>query len=146
MGNHYRRDDGVGLAVAAVLAAEAGPGVRIVTDVGDPCRVLDAWDGAPLAVVVDAAIVAPSVPGRIHRCTVDRLRSTPTTSSHGMDLATVLALGEVLDRVPGTLVLFAIEVADIRDGVGLSPEVAAVVPQVATAVLEEVKTQGRQGR
>lgn len=138
VGNGFRRDDGVGLAVAAAVASQAPPGVRVIGDVGDPCRVLDAWAGARLAVIVDAAVASPAVPGRIHRCTVDQLHPVTTTSSHGVDLATVFALGEVLDRLPDAVVLIAIEVADTAQGVGLSAAVAAALPKAVAAVLAEL--------
>jgi hydrogenase maturation protease len=38
-------------------------------------------------------------------------------SSHGVDIATVLALGEALDRMPADVVLFAIEVTETGYGV-----------------------------
>ena len=138
VGNGFRRDDGIGLAVATAVAAQARSGVRVLCDGGDPCRVLDAWTGARLAVIVDAAVASPSVPGRIHRCTVDQLHPVTTTSSHGVDLATVVALGEVLDRLPDAVVLIAIEVADTSQGVGLSPAVAAALPRAVAAVLAEL--------
>src|ERR1700736_17583 len=119
IGNSYRRDDGVGPTVAAAVDARAVPGVRVLSDAGDPCGILDAWAGAGLAVVVDAAVATPSVPGRIHRCTVNQLQGASAVSSHGVDIATVLALGEALDRIAADAGLFAIEVTETGHGVGL---------------------------
>ena len=138
IGNSYRRDDGVGTAVAAAVAGRAVPGVRVLSDAGDPCGILDAWADARLAVVVDAAVATPSAPGRIHRCTINQLQGASAVSSHGLDIATVLALGEALDRMPADVVLFAIEVTETGYGVGLSPRVAAAIPRAVAAVMSEV--------
>jgi hydrogenase maturation protease len=40
-----------------------------------------------------------------------------------------------LDRLPRVLLLFAVEVADISLGTGLSPEVAAAVPIVVAEMV-----------
>ena len=138
IGNSYRRDDGAGPAVAAALDARAVPGVRVFSDTGDPCVILDAWADARLAVVVDAAVATPSAPGRIHRCTIDQLQGASRVSSHGVDIAMVLALGEALDRMPADVVVFAIEVTETGYGVGLPPTVAAAIPHAVAAVMSEV--------
>jgi hydrogenase maturation protease len=133
-----RRDDGVGPAVAAAVSAVAVPDVHVTSEPADATAVLDAWAGAELAVVVDAAIATPSVPGRIHRYTVNQIPTAPTLSSHGVDIATVFALGEALGQLPDEAVLFAIEVSDTDFGSGLSPQVAEAVPRVVDAVMTEI--------
>jgi hydrogenase maturation protease len=140
IGNRYRRDDGVGPAIATAVYTRAVPGVRILNDVGDPCCILDAWADARLAVVVDAAVATPSVPGRIHRCTINQLQGASAVSSHGVHIATVLALGQAVDRMPADMVLFAIEVSETGYGVGLSPRVAAAIPHAVGAVMSEISS------
>lgn len=63
LGNRYRRDDWVGAAAAAALDDLALPHVRVVTGIADPMGLLEAWSGAGLAVMIDAAVAALSVPG-----------------------------------------------------------------------------------
>src|ERR1700692_1477518 len=138
IGSSYRGDDGVGPAVAAAIDARAVPGVRVLSDAGDPCGILEAWVDARLAVVIDAAVATPSVPGRIHRCTINQLQGASAVSSHGVDIATVLALGEALDRMPADVVLFAIEVTETGHGVGLAQGGAPAVPPAVAAVMSEV--------
>jgi hydrogenase maturation protease len=55
-------------------------------------------------------------------------------SSHEMAFGDTVALASALDRLPGTLLLFAVEAADTSVGVGLSPEVEASV----SIVLDEI--------
>ena len=71
VGNEFRRDDGAGPAVVARLRDLAPPGVRLVITDGEPTRLIEAWAGAALAVVVDAVRAAPPRPGTVHRFVVD---------------------------------------------------------------------------
>ncbi|WP_375481461.1 hydrogenase maturation protease [uncultured Mycobacterium sp.] len=138
VGNEYRRDDGIGPAVAAAIGELALPDVRVLIGIEDPMRLLDTWSGAALAVVIDAAITTASMPGRIRRITADALASTTTISTHNFDVAEAFALGQALGRVPHQLVLFAVEVADTSHGIGLTPQVSAAVPAVVTAAVAEI--------
>jgi hydrogenase maturation protease len=138
VGNDYRRDDGVGPAVAAAIGELALPDVRVLTGIEDPMRLLDAWSGAALAVIVDAAITTESMPGRIHRITADALASITGISSHNFNVAEAFALGQALGRAPHQLVLLAVEVADTGHGIGLTPQVSAAVPAVVTAAVAQI--------
>lgn len=135
IGNSFRRDDGVGLAVAERIAQCGMPGVRVMTATGEPAAVLDAWSGAAHAVVVDAAAGQDATPGRIRRWSAADLRVEAAVSSHTLGLAQTAALGRALGRMPGELVVFTIDVADTGHGVGLTPAVAAAVPKVIDSIL-----------
>jgi hydrogenase maturation protease len=139
VGNEFRRDDGAGPAVVARLGDLAPPGVRLVVTDGEPTRLVEAWTGAALAVVVDAVRADPPRPGRVHRFVVDRPRPGPgSASSHGLGLDDAVRLAIALDRMPGRLIVHAIEAADLTQGPGLSPPVAAAVDAVVTAVLADL--------
>ncbi|MGW6543730.1 hydrogenase maturation protease, partial [Streptomyces massasporeus] len=76
VGNEFRRDDGVGCAVAARLRERAESrafpaGTVVATCDGDPARLIGLWEGAALAVVVDAAHAEPGHPGLVHRIELD---------------------------------------------------------------------------
>ena len=116
------------------------PGVRLVVTDGEPTRLIEAWTGAALAVVVDAVRAAPPQPGRIHRFVVDRPGpgAARAGSSHGLGLDDAIALAVALDRMPGRLIVYAIEAADLAQGPGLTPAVAAAVGPVASAVLDDI--------
>jgi hypothetical protein len=44
--------------------------------------------------------------------------------------------------MPGRLIVHAIEAADLAQGTGLTPAVAAAVGRVATAVLDDIHASG----
>ena len=78
IGNEFRRDDGAGPAVVSALRDLAPPpGVELMITDGEPARLIEAWTGARLAVVVDAVRAQPPRPGRVHRFVVDRPGPAP---------------------------------------------------------------------
>ena len=140
VGNEYREDDGVGPAVAEDIGALGLADVEVVVTDGEPSRMLDAWAGASVAVVVDAVKLADPVPGRVHRMVVDDLPGhVSATSSHGLGIPEAVELARRLDRLPGRLVLYTVEAGATGFGVGLSPPVAAAVPELVAAVLAELR-------
>ena len=133
VGNEFRRDDGVGPAVARALAAS---GVRAEISDGDPVRLMETWEGADVVVIVDAVRCTPSVPGRWHRTTLPH--TVPAASSHGFGVPEAVELAEALDRRPEHLVIYAVEAGDVGFGTGLSPAVAAAVGPLIAAVRAEL--------
>ncbi|HEY1439888.1 MAG TPA: hydrogenase maturation protease [Mycobacterium sp.] len=147
LGNSYRRDDAVGVVAAVALDELALPGVRVVTDIVEPVSLLEAWSGAGLAVVIDAAVMTPSTPGRVRRCVLSDVVAGPEgLSSHGVDITRTHALGQALGRGPDALVVFTIEVADTGHGIGLTAQVAGAVPEVVCMAVDEInRTQATIG-
>jgi hydrogenase maturation protease len=148
IGTEARRDDGCGLAVARRLRGPLEGRADVVELSGDPIGILDRWAGRPLAVAIDA-VRGGGPAGTVVRQELGSeaaLEGAPATSTHGLSLAEALALGRSLGRWPDRLVVYGIEVADLRTGIGLSPAVAAAVPDVATRVEGEVAAMGIGGR
>jgi hydrogenase maturation protease len=151
IGNEFRRDDGAGPAVVGRLRGRVPADVGLVITDGEPTRLIEAWTGAALAVVVDAVRVSgphPPHPGRVHRFAVDRpaTGTVQAASSHGFGLDDAIALATALDRMPARLIVHAIEAADLAQGPGLTPAVAAAVDVVARAILDDIGSfAGRQG-
>lgn len=146
IGNEFRRDDGIGPAIVALLADGGPTNVRFVVSDGEPSALLEAWQGAPLAVVVDAMHPADPVPGRVHRVGADALARLAPHSTHHMSLVDAVRLAEVLGRSPGRLVVYAVEVGDVGHGPGLSPAVARCVADVARLVRAELSASGQHQR
>ena len=140
VGNEFRRDDGAGPAVVASLRGQVPKGTQLLVSDGEPARMIEAWEGMPLAVVVDAVRADPAVPGRLHRLVLDRAAAGAprTVSSHGLGLEDAIGLALALDRMPGRLIVHAVEAADLSQGAGLTPAVAAAIDTLAAAVLREL--------
>ncbi len=140
VGNPWRRDDGVAGVIVAAAGHRLPPAVALVEADGEPSRLIDAWADADLAVVVDA-VSSGATPGTIHvwRGVGEIARSAASTGTHALGLAEAIALGRALHRLPRTLVIVGVEVADISPGQGLSPKVAAAVDDAVAMIVEVIQ-------
>lgn len=144
VGNPYRRDDGVGPAVVDLLYDRRVDATLVESD-GEAAGLIAAWEERRLAILVDAVRAEPAHPGRVHRLVVphpaaERARAA---SSHGMDLGESVELARELDRLPGRMVVFAIEAADTGFGRGLTPAVRAAAERVADEIAVEIAAELR---
>jgi hydrogenase maturation protease len=140
VGNRWRSDDAVGLAVAT-LVRERAPELDVIEREGEPVALLDAFDGVDAVVLVDA-VSSGAEPGTVHRlnAAVDRLpEELFRHSTHHLGLAEAVELARALGTLPREAIVVGVEGASWSAGDGLSPEVASAVPQAASAVLEEVE-------
>lgn len=136
VGNTFRRDDGVGPAVADRIASLGLPGVRVLNCAAEPTAILDAWHGMTRAVLVDAVDAgADGHPGRVRTCTFDEVAESTSLSSHDLNLRQTYELGRALDRVPDSVTVVSIDIADAGHGSGLSPAVQTALPEAVRAVL-----------
>jgi hydrogenase maturation protease len=144
MGNEYRRDDGAGVAVTDLVAERladgegAGGDATVSGPFGDPLDLLGEWDGATLAVVVDA-VRTGAAPGTVTVVELgDHTSERPTGSTHTVGVAAALRLARAVDRAPRRVVAVGIEGEDFGDGIGLSDAVASSVEEAASRVLDVV--------
>ena len=146
IGNQFRRDDGVGPAVVERLRRRGVASVTLAECDGEPTRLLDLWADADLAVVVDAARTCSHRPGFVHRRSLRHpsLGGTGAASSHGVDLGDAVALAAALDRLPRTLLLYAVEAADTSLGVGLSPAIEAALDDLVDEIVDECRSALRR--
>ena len=139
VGNAFRRDDGAGLRALAHARACLPAGVTVVESDGEPARLLDAWDGADLAVVVDAAR-SGAAPGTVLRAEVGRdplPAPVPGGSTHALGVGEAIALGRALGRMPGRVVVYGIEGERFNDGIGLTDAVERGAIAAAALVCAE---------
>lgn len=133
VGNALRGDDGAGIEVASR--------VRGIACDEEPSRLIEAWEGADSAVLVDT-VVSGAAPGTIHRFDASDgpiparvLRS----STHAIGLAETIELARALGRLPQSVVVYGIEGANFEAGAPLTPEVEAAVNRL----VEELCTSAR---
>jgi len=147
VGNSLRGDDAAGLEVARALRAAADPaaGFTVREHEGETLALLDAWQDARAALVVDA--VSSGAPaGTIHRAdaTSEPLpaRLHGSTSTHAVGLADTVELARALGRLPARIVLFGVEGRRFASGSALSGPVADAIPRLVEAVLAEARALG----
>lgn len=141
VGNPFKRDDGVGPAVASDVRAKAGPGARVLIRAGEGTDLIESWTPEDEVIIVDA-MHSGAEPGTILR--IDALAGPfPVEkfrlSSHSFGVAEAIEVARAIQRLPRSLVVFGVEISDLDDGEGLSDRVAASVPEAVAMVLTELR-------
>lgn len=140
VGNICREDDGVGIEVARTLATMKILGVAVEIGPSDIVELIDAWDGARLAVVVDASR-SGAMPGTIARIDPDGYDLAAAglrSSTHGLGLGDAIAVGRALGRLPARLVVIAVEGERFGHGECMSPAIRGTVGAAVRAVVGEL--------
>ncbi len=143
LGNRFRGDDGVAIEIAEGLGP-LPPGCTLSKNPGDALALLDTWEDAALAIVLDAAM-SGAPPGTIHHFGSGREaipKNLGRCSSHGFGLAEAIALAEALGRLPSRLSIYAVEAGQFEPGAGLSAEISAAAGKVVRQVREELRQYG----
>ena len=137
VGNAWAGDDAAGLLVARLVRERAPAGVAVIEHEAEPTALLDAWDGAPLAIVVDATY-GGGEPGAVRMldATHEPLPASFTgTSTHSFGLAEAIELARALGRLPERLVVVGIEGESFQTGAEPGPAVTAALRQAVARVL-----------
>lgn len=140
VGNTLRGDDAVGLAVAAALETRVPQGVSVVPCEQEPSRLLDAWEGAHCAIIVDASS-SRAEPGTVRRFDASAT-AVPTgvfrSSTHAFGVGDAIELARALGRLPTRVLVYGVEGERFSPGEPLTPAVDAAVERVAAAVLSDL--------
>ncbi len=141
-GNEFRGDDGVGPEVIRRLKAlqlKTKARVKLIPGPLDIAKIIELWDGAKLAIFIDAAI-SEYPPGTIHSFSPlvtpmpEELQIQSTT--HDTPAVTkAVELGRALGRLPKELIVYCIEGRDFSPKTEMTPEVKKAVG----AVIENIK-------
>ena len=147
VGNAYRSDDGVGLRVAERVRALAPEGVEVTLCEQEASRIMEAFEDAGGAVVVDA-VASGAEPGMLHR--FDAVAApVPArafgSSTHAFGVGQAIELARALGKLPPAVVIIGIEGQEFAAGEGLSAVVEAAVQPAADAVLRELAELPEEG-
>lgn len=146
IGNDYRGDDGVGLFVARALAARALPGTEVIEQGGDGTALLQAWQDAHAAILIDA-VASGGRAGAVRRF-VAHAEPIPThfssSSSHAFGVAEAIELARSLDQLPRYVIVYGIVGRRFTAGVELSPPVERAARTVVQRVADEALALLRQ--
>jgi hydrogenase maturation protease len=141
VGNAFRGDDAVGLAVAERLRGRVPAGVEVVPCELEPSRLIEAWEGAASALVVDA-VESGAEPGTVWRFDASA-EAVPArafrSSTHALGVGDAIELARALGRLPERVVVYGVEGLEFTAGEGLTPPVQAAVERAACAVLVDLE-------
>lgn len=142
VGERYRCDDAVGLAVAERLRASLDRStIEIMTASGEGTDLMERWRGVDTAIVVDAVGSEDEPTGTIHRWEA-HAGPLPTEifpqSTHLFSLPQAIELARVFGELPRRLIVYGIVGADFRMGEGLSSTVRDTIDDVVRRITSEI--------
>lgn len=142
IGNVLMGDEGIGVHVVRHLQNMPLPeGVACLDGGTGSFNLLEPMQRAQKVILIDATIDgAPA--GTVRRLTPRFSKDYPRTlTAHDIGLKDLLDAFYLLGHVP-EVILYAISIAALQEvGTELSPEIAAVVEEVAGKVIEEMNSQ-----
>jgi len=142
LGNPILSDDGAGLRVAKALEDRLNQEeVTVMETSVAGLDFLDLLAGYDRAIIIDAVQTVGGKAGQIYRLEPEAFDTTRHASTpHDVNFATALELGNKLGlALPQKIIIFAIEVENVMEFSDQpTPAVAAVIPQVTEAVLNEI--------
>jgi hydrogenase maturation protease len=139
VGNCFRGDDAAGREVARRVRERVPGELEVVVCELEPTRLIDAWDGADRAFVVDA-VASGAEPGTVHRfdATAEALPSREFRSStHALGIGETIELSRAIGKLPARIIVFGIEGETFGSGTGLSGAAEEGVERAVEQVLEE---------
>ena len=146
LGNPILTDDGVGVLVAEEVRSRLPEDTPVdITEVSvGGLTLMEKMIGYDRVILVDAFLRPDGCPGKVHKMTLDDLKSISPTqhsvSPHDASLVTALETGHRMGLpLPEDITIFAIEVENVMDFSDQpTPAVAAVIPRVTESVLAEL--------
>ena len=142
LGNSLRGDDGVGVRVAQVLAQQTLPvDVEVVDGGTQGVGIVNQMEDRQRVILVDAANMGQP-PGRFVRFTLDEARllgDDRQLSVHAAGLRDALLLAQALKVLPGEVVIFGVQPANLAWNNALSSQVETILPDLIAAILAELE-------
>ncbi len=147
VGQSLRGDDAAGLEAVEYWqekhprsASRSEVSIRLIELPG--VGLLEMLEGMDAAVIVDA-VRSSSPPGRVRTLAIESLEAFPSSSgsAHGWGVAETLRLGIGLypHLAKCQIILIGIEAGRLELGPGLSPEVAAAIPEAGELIEKNVQ-------
>ena len=146
VGNTFRGDDAAGREVAQRVQERVPGSLDVVVCELEPTRLIDAWDGAELAVLVDA-VSSGAEPGTVHRFDAGDT-ALPSrefrSSTHALGIGETIELARAIGRLPERVVVFGVEGEVFGSGSRLSASAELGVERAVELVLEEAGCTSRR--
>jgi len=140
VGNAYRSDDALGLCAAREVSRRL-PGAVVVKEVdGSGTSVMDAWEGADVALIIDA-VRSGEPPGSLCRIDASHQRLPArflARSSHSFGVAQAIETARELQKLPRTVIVYGIEGASFEQGTGLSDPVIRSMPALIAMIEHDI--------
>lgn len=145
VGNTLLTDEGVGVRAVELLQRRyvLPPGVEAIDGGTAGMELLESLEDLDKLIIVDCVRVGEP-PATVIRRVDDEVPQFFRTriSPHQLGISDVLAALRLRERFPKRLALIGIQPKDLETGIELTPEVAATLPRVLAAIIEELHNAG----
>jgi hydrogenase maturation protease len=142
VGNEYRSDDGVGLAVAREIHEKLIPSVTVKEESGEGAALMEAWQGFQNVIIVDA-VSSGAMPGTIFRIDANK-ETVPIKffhySTHAFSVAEAIELTRAMNVLPSKLVVYGIEGNNFVAGTTISLLVQETAYKIIEQLIKEIKS------
>jgi hydrogenase maturation protease len=146
IGNPYRKDDSVGIFLAAELKKRISePGIvhQVFGEIG---TVMDLMSKARNVIFVDA-VSSGAEPGTIFRFDLAD-GNIPAVSywgnTHGFSIPEAIDLAKILGQLPERVIVYAVEGKEFGAGEEMSEKVEASIPELLNRMIDEGHRLGFQ--
>jgi len=141
VGNPILTDDGVGIKIAQKLKEE-NPELEVVETSEAGIALLDLIAGYDKLIIIDSIKTEQGKPGQVYKLGLEDLKpAMDFSSSHGIDIATALELGQRLGyKMPKYISLYAVEIRDNTTfGEKCTQEVEERMPFITKQIIDKEK-------
>ncbi|MCK5556042.1 MAG: hydrogenase maturation protease [Alphaproteobacteria bacterium] len=137
IGNRNRGDDALG----CILADRLKTSFETLEHDGEPASLMEAWDGRPSVVLIDA-VSSGENPGTIFHFDLQKQKLPEVfghSSTHSFGVVEAVELARVLGGLPPCIIFFGVEGKNFSIGDGLSAEVSAVLEDFQGRIIREME-------
>jgi hydrogenase maturation protease len=140
IGNEYRNDDGIGLAVARKVRERNITSVVVREESGEGAALMEAWQGYESIILIDA-VSSGKTPGTVFRIDARKKKVQSKFffhSTHAFSVAEAIELARAMETLPSRLIVYGIEGANFSSGLQVSQTVQKAVEQVVEQIVHEI--------
>ena len=145
VGNTLLTDEAIGVRAVEALQQRylLPPEVNVIDGGTAGMELLESLEDLDKLIIVDCVRVGEP-PATVIRRVDDEVPQFFRTriSPHQLGISDVLAALRLRERFPKRLALIGIQPKDLETGIELTPEVAATLPRVLAAIIEELHNAG----
>jgi len=140
IGNPLRRDDGLGIRIIEEMRRMPGYDDFELIDGGTSPDLLSLLDESIKKLVIVDSLRGSGPPGTIYRLEVGQENITGgTASSHGLGVLDTVSIMPKLGLKPPQIIIIGVEPEDVSHGLGLTPCIERMLPEIIRAVDGELK-------
>ncbi|MEA1958605.1 MAG: hydrogenase maturation protease [Chloroflexota bacterium] len=139
IGNPIVTDDTVGLKIARLIK-ERKPHMDVIEACSGAMGLFDYVVDLDRLILIDSIKTEGGKPGAVYKIEIEDMKPTlDQATSHGLDIASALMMGEGLGyKMPQSVSIYAVEIKDnLNFGEECTREVAESIPLIAEKIIEE---------